>query len=862
MHLFLRLPQLLRKVLTAFTTKFLELFPSDPDLNISLVPKAVHVCPDIHNALFNPHTGKTGAYITFKPHFMQRHLRLLATGVAVLLLILISSYSFGQATVTSDQPDYAPRSTAVFTGAGFQPGETVQLKVKNLDRPCNTVSADSSYLPWTVVADEDGGFVTNWIVCDCPGDSLRLKATGQTSGLIAYAYFTDASINSVTIGTQTGTLNYGTGGQVTYSFTVTASNANNGTSTITMSTSLPGDITPSFNAASYSLPRNGSFSGTLTLTTTNATQVPTPATFTITASGASNGSMTSSPTGIVINKRSLTPAISVANKIYDGTTTASYTPSFTNPANIVAGDNVSFTAAIVFPSPSANVNPYTLTSTSLTLTGTSAGNYTLSPTTVSTTATISKRSVTPSLVAANKVYNGNTQATGTLSLNNSTGGSDGVISGDNVSATALPANINFADKNVGTKTVTATGLTLGGSSSSNYILTSASATDDADITAKTITVTGITVVSKIYDKTPAATLDVSAANLVGVITSPADVVFVDPVGYTALFGNVTMGSNVSVTVTGLGLQGADAGNYILTQPTGLKGSILRRAVTPSIVANNKVYNATTLATLSSQTLNQATGSSTDGVISGDNVNLNTVPANINFANLNVGTWSVTATGLTLGGSDASNYTLNGVTSATDNAADITQRPITINVNSGQNKVYGNNDPVFLYTFTPTSATPAQGLAGARCIFRRTIREPEKMSVPYDIQITGLTIKNGATNVTSNYDIDYNGATFEITTKPVSVTVNGSQSKIYGSNDPVFTYTSSPAVGSSLPNGQTISFTGALARAPGENVGNSYAINQGSLDNTNYNISFTGANFSITQLNVSVTVRRRTKQNIW
>src|SRR5687768_12836838 len=107
---------------------------------------------------------------------MKRNLRILATGVAVLLLVFLTTMTFGQASVTGDAEDYAPRSTATFTGAGFLPGETVVLKVKNLSRPCNTVFADSSYLPWNVVADENGGFVTEWLVCDCPGDSLRLKA--------------------------------------------------------------------------------------------------------------------------------------------------------------------------------------------------------------------------------------------------------------------------------------------------------------------------------------------------------------------------------------------------------------------------------------------------------------------------------------------------------------------------------------------------------------------------------------------------------------------------------------------------------------------------------------------------------------
>ena len=111
--------------------------------------------------------------------------------MVVTLLFMATVTAFSQATVTSDKDDYAPRSTAIFTGAGFAPGEQVVLKVKNLTQPCNTLAPDSSYLAWSVPANSSGGFTTNWTVCDCPGDSLRLRATGQSSGLVAYAYFKD-----------------------------------------------------------------------------------------------------------------------------------------------------------------------------------------------------------------------------------------------------------------------------------------------------------------------------------------------------------------------------------------------------------------------------------------------------------------------------------------------------------------------------------------------------------------------------------------------------------------------------------------------------------------------------------------------
>ncbi len=146
-------------------------------------------------------------------------------GILLLTLVLITTKANAQedtttstqqtATITTDKSDYAPRSTATFTGSGFAPYEDVELIVKNLSYPCNTVLPDSSYTPWTVQADSTGSFVTEWTVCDCNGDSLRLKATGQTSGLIAKAYFTDAIFLSVTV---TGS-SFCVGAQTTVSYT-------------------------------------------------------------------------------------------------------------------------------------------------------------------------------------------------------------------------------------------------------------------------------------------------------------------------------------------------------------------------------------------------------------------------------------------------------------------------------------------------------------------------------------------------------------------------------------------------------------------------------------------------------------------
>jgi hypothetical protein len=68
------------------------------------------------------------------------------------------------------------------------------------------------------------------------------------------------------------------------------------------------------------------------------------------------------------------------------------------------------------------------------------------------------------------------------------------------------------------------------------------------------------------------------------------------------------------------------------------------------------------------------------------------------------------------------------------------------------------------------------------------------------------------DVSANYSITFNGTTFAITQRPITITVTAGQSKIYGAADPVFAYTlhptsSSPAQGLAFTDG----FSGALTR---------------------------------------------------
>ena len=123
----------------------------------------------------------------------------------------------------------------------------------------------------------------------------------------------------------------------------------------------------------------------------------------------------------------------------------------------------------------------TVTGTGFSLTGASAGNYSLASSTLTTTADITAKQLTGHFTAADKEYDGLVGAT--ITDRSLTGG---IISGDTVELSGGTATFNNA--NVGTaKTVTGTGFSLTGASAGNYSLASSTLTTTADITAKELT---------------------------------------------------------------------------------------------------------------------------------------------------------------------------------------------------------------------------------------------------------------------------------------------------------------------------------------------------------------------------------------
>ncbi|WP_024512335.1 YDG domain-containing protein [Bradyrhizobium sp. ARR65] len=122
----------------------------------------------------------------------------------------------------------------------------------------------------------------------------------------------------------------------------------------------------------------------------------------------------------------------------------------------------------------------------------------------------------------------------------------------------------FTDKNAGAaKTVTISGVTFGGTDTANYTFAGTAATT-ADIAKAAISaITGITANDKIFDGSTAATLNTSTARFNGIM--PGDQLSIGSAA--GVFDSATPGYRKPVTITGLTLAGADAGNYTLANRT-------------------------------------------------------------------------------------------------------------------------------------------------------------------------------------------------------------------------------------------------------------------------------------------------------
>lgn len=527
-----------------------------------------------------------------------------------------------------------------------------------------------------------------------------------------------------------------------------------GTSDVTGSAVLSTSATTNSNVGSYAI---------------------TAATGTLASTNYSFGTFTDGT--LSITQRPITVTAQSNSKVYDGTTAASTAPIITS--GTLAGSD---TASFIETYDTKNVGTSkTLTPSGSVSDSNSGANYNVTFVN-DTTGVITAPTLTVSgATASNKTYDGATTTTlsfGSASL-------VGVVSGDTVSLDTTSASGSFADKTVGTgKAITITGVALSGSDASNYILTQPSTT--ATITARSLTVTA-TGVNKTYDATTAGTVTLSDDKVSG--DSVTD-------SYTsALFADQNVGTGKLLSVSGISISGNDASNYTLANTTAAtSANITARSLFVSATTSDKTYDAT----------NSATVALTTDALSADLANITTSGTGT-FSDTNAGTGkTVTVSGISIGGSAASNYTLSNTSTTT--TASISSAPLTITAQTNT-KAYDGT--------TVATATPAViGLQGSDTVTGLTqTYDTSAVGSGKTLSVSAYTVNdgNGGNNYTVSTVADVTGI---IAKANQTITFGNLSAKHFGDADFAVSATSDSglsvtfmASGACTVSGSTVHITG-------------------------------------------------------
>jgi hypothetical protein len=434
----------------------------------------------------------------------------------------------------------------------------------------------------------------------------------------------------------------------------------------------------------------------------------------------------------------------------------------------------------------------------MTLSGAAAGNYSISQPALSANITVKGLTVTGA-TAANKTYDKTTAAT-------ISGGSlSGILTGDVVTL-ATATSGTFASAGVGTGIAVTSAMTLSGTAAGNYSITQPALS--ANITAKNLTITAGNLT--VTYGTPVATVTGSGSySATGFVNDENSSVISGTVSYstsyTATMNTGTNGLTITPVVSGL-----SATNYNFL---AVNGSIVVTKADQTISWNNPAGIVYGTALVSAQ-LNAIVAGVTGGTTPGA---LTYTPAA--GAVLSAGL----SQSLTVEAAETSNYNAASKTVAIN----VTKSTITATADYGT-KVYGSVDPALNYTISGTLAT-GDSFSG----------NPERSGGE---DAGNYAITHGTLSLSSNYTLVFNNGNFDITKLPISI-VADDLSKDEGQSDPALTFSSLPAAGTILANGLSVSFTGALSRIAGETA-EKYPITIGTLANSNYVITFTGATFTI------------------
>jgi filamentous hemagglutinin family protein len=535
---------------------------------------------------------------------------------------------------------------------------------------------------------------------------------------------------------------------------------------------------------------------------------------------AGNYSVGTSTTNANITPLTLTvTGATAANKVYDGGTTATLsTPGVLGGA--VSGDRVALLQTATFVD--KNVGVAKPVGISNTLSGADAANYTVAGGSSSADITPRALSVTGG-VAASKVYDGSTAAT--LS---SAGSLSGLVSTDQVTLTQTAA---FANKNVGNAKPVSINNAISGSDAANYALTNSQSSSSANITPLALSVNGTTAANKVYDGTTVAA--VSTAGVLGGLISGDQVALSQTAAFTDKNVGVAKPVNIANTISG-----ADAANYTVSVgQTAANITPQTVVVNGTVTANNKVYDGTTAATLTSN-------STVSGVIGSDQMVLNQVGT---FADKNVGVAKPVSISNQISGADAGNYLVSNPASLS--AADITSRAVSVNGSVAANKVYDGG--------TVATLSSAGVLSGLVSNDQITLTQTAAFADKNVGNAKSVSIANGISGIDAgNYTLTNPSHVSSANITPLALTVNGTTaaSKVYDSTTAA-TLTRSGTLAGVLGTDQVV-LNGQTGTFIDKNVGTAKRVNIANsisgADVGNYTVNASSTTADITPLALNMT----------
>jgi hypothetical protein len=542
---------------------------------------------------------------------------------------------------------------------------------------------------------------------------------------------------------------------------------------------------------------------------------------------ASNYSLASS-TGVsaAITAKALSiGAPTISSKTYDGTTAAG-TLTLGTLSGLVTGEAVTVSGAAGALS-SKDVGSYSTTVSYTLGNGINglASNYTLASNTGVNAAITTKALSIGAPTIASKTYDGTTAA-GTLTL----GSLSGLVSGETVTVSGAAGALS--SKDVGSYSTTVS-YTLGNGINglaTNYTLASNTGVSAA-ITAKGLSITGLTVNNKEYDGTTAATTTWNTTGLQ--VSEPVgsgsasdgkpytgDNVYLRAGTGIASFADKNVGANKNITVTGLSLDGLQASNYSVTNALAT-ANITPKALSigaPTIAS--KTYDGTTAAgTLTLGTLS--------GLVSGETVTATGTAAAL--SSKNVGSYSTTVGYALADGTNgglASNYTLADSTGV---SAAITAKALSIGAPTIAGKTYDGTTAAGTLTlgtlsgFVGSETVTTTGAAGA-------LSSKNVGSYNTTVNYTLADGTNGG--LASNYTLaDSTGVSAAITTKALSIGAPTIASKTYDGTTAAGTLTLGTLSG--FVGSETVTTTGTAAALSSKNVGSySTTVGYALADGTN------------------------------